>query len=69
MGVRDRVSRMPGFMWMTADAVAEQGYAAVMSNKPVLVNGAVNRTIAAIAKYLPDSAVFSIMKAQSGFNR
>ena len=69
MGVRDRVSRMPGFMWMTADAVAEQGYAAVMSNKPVLVNGAVNRTIAAIAKYLPDSAAFSIMKAQSGFNR
>jgi len=69
MGVRERVSRTPGFMWMTAEAVAEQGYAAVMGNKPVLVNGAINRSIAALAKYLPDSAAFSIMKAQSGFNR
>ena len=65
-GTRAQVSRMPKFMWMTADAVAEEGYAAVMRNRPVVVNGRVNRGIAALAKYLPDSVAFSIMKAQSG---
>jgi len=69
MGARAQVSRMPKFFWMTAEAVAEEGYAAVMRNKPVVVNGAINRSIAALAKYLPDSAAFSIMKARSGFNR
>ena len=57
---------MPKLMWMTADAVAEEGYAAVMRNRPVLVNGRINRGIATLAKYLPDSVGFSIMKAQSG---
>jgi len=65
-GTRAQVSRMPKFMWMTADAVAEEGYAAVMRNRPVVVNGRVNRGIATLAKYLPDSVAFSIMKAQSG---
>jgi short-subunit dehydrogenase len=64
-GTRAQVSRMPRFMWMTADAVAEQGYQAVMENRPVLVNGRINRSIAALAKYLPDSVAFSIMKSQS----
>jgi short-subunit dehydrogenase len=65
-GTRAQVARMPGFMWMTAEAVAEEGYAAVMRNKPVCVNGRVNRGIATLAKYLPDSVAFSIMKARSG---
>jgi short-subunit dehydrogenase len=69
MGVRGQVSRMPKFFWMTAEAVAEEGYAAVMKNKPVHVNGAVNKSIAALVKYLPDGTAFSIMKARSGFNR
>lgn len=64
-GTRAQVSRMPKFMWMTAETVAEQGYRAVMQNRPVLVNGGINRSIATLAKYLPDSIAFSIMKAQS----
>jgi short-subunit dehydrogenase len=65
MGVREQVSRMPKMLWMSAEDVAAQGYAAVMRNKPVVVNGALNRGIALLAKYLPDAAAFSIMKAQS----
>ncbi|MEQ1754045.1 MAG: SDR family oxidoreductase [Micropepsaceae bacterium] len=65
-GTRDQVSRMPKLMWMTAEAVAEEGYTAVMRNKPVHVNGRINRSIALVAKYLPDSVAFSIMKARSG---
>ena len=51
-----QVSKMPPFMWMTADAVAEEGYQAVMRNKAVHVNGRVNKGIVLLAKYLPDSS-------------
>ncbi len=64
-GTRAQVSKMPKIMWMTAEAVAEEGYQAVMRNKPVHVNGRVNKSIALLAKYLPDSLGLSIMKAQS----
>lgn len=68
-GTREQVSKMPKVMWMTADAVAEEGYNAVMRNKPVHVNGRVNRGIALLAKYLPDSIGFAIMKGQSSSAR
>ena len=64
-GTRAQVSKMPKMMWMTADAVAEEGYQAVMRNKPVHVNGRVNKSVALLAKYLPDSLGLSIMNAQS----
>ena len=64
-GTRAQVSKMPKMMWMTAEAVAEEGYQAVMRNKPVHVNGRVNKGIALLAKYLPDSLGLLIMKAQS----
>ncbi|MEW5981378.1 MAG: SDR family oxidoreductase [Acidobacteriota bacterium] len=53
-GTRALVSRMPGFMWMDARTVAEQGYEAVMRGRVVYVNGRVNRTIAVLVKYLPE---------------
>lgn len=65
-GTRDQVSKMPKAMWMSADAVADEGYVAVMRNKPVHVNGRLNKGIALLSKYLPDSLAFSIMKAQPG---
>lgn len=64
-GSRAQVSKMPSYMWMTADVVAEEGYQAVMRNKPVHVNGNVNKGIVLLAKYLPDALGFSIMRARS----
>jgi short-subunit dehydrogenase len=64
-GARDRVSKMPEFMWMTADAVAEEGYQAVMRNKAVHINGRVNKGVALLAKYLPDQLGLTIMRARS----
>ena len=52
-GTRDRVRRLPGWMWMDAGTVARQGYDAVMSGEPIYINGGVNRVIAAFVKYLP----------------
>ena len=62
---REQVSKMPEFMWMTADAVAEEGYQAVMRNKAVHINGRVNKGIAVFAKYLPDQLGLTIMRARS----
>ena len=64
-GSRELVSKLPPFLWMTAEAVAEEGYQAVMRNKAVHVNGRVNKGIAVAAKYLPDSIGLMIVRAQS----
>jgi short-subunit dehydrogenase len=56
-GTRQIMNRMPGFMWMDADAVARQGYAAVMAGRPVYVPGRVNTTIATLARLLPHGVV------------
>jgi short-subunit dehydrogenase len=64
-GNRAQVSKMPEFMWMTAEVVAQQGYDAVMRNKAVHVNGAVNKGIVLLAKYLPDGAGLMIMRSRS----
>lgn len=56
-GTRDKVSRMPAAMWMRADAVAAEGYAAVMRGDPVYIPGRVNRTIAWLARVLPSRLV------------
>jgi short-subunit dehydrogenase len=64
-GTREQVSKMPSQLWMTPDIVAEEGYQAVMRNKPVHVNGWVNKSIVLLAKYLPDSTGLMIMRSQS----
>ena len=56
-GTRETVSRIPPWMWMDSSVVARQGYDAVMAGIPVYVNGRVNRTIAALVKYVPQKLV------------
>jgi short-subunit dehydrogenase len=56
-GTRAKVSQMPAFLWMDAASVAEQGYAAVMRGDPVYIPGAVNRTIAWLARVSPAGVV------------
>jgi uncharacterized protein len=38
-GTRDRMNKMPGFLWLKAEDVAREGYAAVMKGRAVVVNG------------------------------
>jgi hypothetical protein len=56
-GTRAKVSQMPSFLWMDADTVAQQGYAAVMRGDPVYIPGRVNRAIAWLARLLPAGLV------------
>jgi short-subunit dehydrogenase len=64
-GTRAQVSQsLPAWLWMGADEVAATGYEAVEANRPVCVPGAPNKTIAAIAKLLPDDWALALMANQ-----
>jgi uncharacterized protein len=59
-GTRASVSRMPSWMWMDAATVAAQGYEAVMAGERINIPGRVNRTIAGLVKYLPESVINAV---------
>ncbi len=59
-GTRQIVSRMPSFMWMNAQAVAQQGYEAVMDGRPTFVPGRVNAAIATLSRLLPQRVVYAM---------
>lgn len=62
---REQVSKStPDWMWMGADEVAAAGYEAAEANRPVSVPGAPNKTIAAVAKVLPDDWSLALMASQ-----
>jgi uncharacterized protein len=56
-GTRSTVSRVPAVMWMDAPTVAAQGYAAVTKGQAVHINGRINRTIAWLARVMPQGIV------------
>ncbi len=64
-GAREKVSKLPKFMWMQADDVARQGFAAVMRGDMLYINGILNRAIAFFAKYLPNWLGEWITRTQS----
>lgn len=53
-GMRERVSRLPGSLWLDADTVARMGIDAVERGDLRCVTGGMNRLVAGISKYLPD---------------
>jgi len=62
---RDMVSKMPAYMWQTAEQVAASGYEAVERNVAVRVPGGVNKTIATLVKILPAFMGRALMKSQT----
>lgn len=62
---RESVSKLPDFMWMSAEECAEQGVEACERNRAVFVPGGVNKSIAAAAKLMPDSVALSLMAKNS----
>lgn len=65
-GTRPQVSRLPRFMWRDAATVAREGCEAVMRGAPIHVNGRVNRTIAWLARMLPQSMVWALLRRSAG---
>jgi len=54
-GGREALRRLPGWMWLTAEHVAQNGYAAVEANRAVSIPGAQYKALAALARITPDS--------------
>lgn len=52
-GTRDRMNRLPAFLWLTAARVAREGYDAVMRGEPVIVNGRIYRFLVWLNGALP----------------
>jgi short-subunit dehydrogenase len=54
-GTRDRMNKMPGFLWLKADDVAREGYDAVMKGRSVVVNGRIYQFLVWLTGALPRS--------------
>ncbi len=65
LGNRALVRKLPSLLWMDADTVARQGYAAVMAGKVVHVPGPVNQTIVGVTKLIPEALALRLMKRQT----
>jgi hypothetical protein len=52
-GTRGPMSRVPSFMWLSAERVAEAGYRAAMKNEPICIPGAQYKLISTLVRLLP----------------
>ncbi|RUL72423.1 SDR family NAD(P)-dependent oxidoreductase [Dyella choica] len=64
-GTRALVSKMPGFMWQRAEAVVQEGIAAVERGEAVHVTGRFNRTVKSLFKLMPDRMALKMSAQQS----
>jgi short-subunit dehydrogenase len=65
-GTRHLVAKLPRWAWQDADTVARAGYEAVMLGRIVAVPGVVPRTIALLARYVPERLFRAVARSQSG---
>ncbi len=64
VGLREQVSQMPNYMWMTAEAVVRESLQELDRNKPrtVMINGRVNRFINRLANWLPQKTAINMVR-------
>jgi short-subunit dehydrogenase len=64
---REAITRStPSWLWLGADEVAASGYEAVEANRTICVPGAPNKTIAALAKLIPDDWTLALVAREQG---
>ena len=59
-GTRAAVRELPSWLWMDATQVAREGFDAVMAGAPIHVTGHVNRTIATLARCVPNRVLVAL---------
>ena len=64
-GTRAQVSRMPRWMWLSAEQVAAEGIEALERGEVMIVTGRVNRLLRQVAKHLPDRAARKLVASRS----
>jgi short-subunit dehydrogenase len=60
-GMTEALKPMPGWMWMSAEAVARRGHEAVEAGRPLCVPGLANKALVALAKLVPDGVGLALM--------
>jgi short-subunit dehydrogenase len=65
VGLRDQVSKMPGWMWSKAETVAREGIEAMERGEVVHVTGRFNRMIKTLAKAMPDRMALRMVQKRS----
>jgi len=60
-GTRDLVSRLPKWMWLDADKIAEEAYLAVEANRPLCIPGLPYKAIVALSRSVPESWAVSAL--------
>jgi short-subunit dehydrogenase len=64
-GTREKMNRLPGFMWLSAAEVVAQGIAAVERGNAVYIPGRVNRALKAMVQLLPARLTLWLSARQS----
>lgn len=64
-GMRERVSKLPSWLWQDAATVARLGIDAVERGDARCVPGGANRMLAALSKYLPEPAARALIASRS----
>jgi short-subunit dehydrogenase len=64
-GTREQMRRLPKFMWLSAEHVAEAGYRAVMKNQPICIPGTQYRLISTFTRLLPVTVAHRLGEARS----
>lgn len=64
-GTRGLVQQLPSWMWMDADRVAREGFAAVMAGESICVTGRINRAIAFLTTHLPNGVMSWALNRQA----
>jgi len=61
MGVRERVDRMPRWIWSRAEDVARDGVDAMLKGRAVHVSGRLYRVAVGLASLVPRRLVYAVM--------
>ena len=64
-GMREKISRLPKAIWLSAEQVARLGVDAVEAGKPRVVTGRINNAIAFVSKYMPDVLARALVSSRS----
>lgn len=62
---RDKMDKLPGFMWLTSEEVVRQGIAAVERGDAVYIPGRVNRLIKSMIELMPDKLALYLSAQQA----
>ena len=64
-GMRERVAKLPGALWLTSEAVARIGVDAVEAGQMRVVTGSANKLVSMVSKYAPDALARALVASKS----